>query len=313
MMTTKMMMMQPADLRGMGIALATPFTEDFSVDYSSLGEMIDYQIASGADYIVALATTSEAVTLTLPERHEVARFVRNRVAGRVPLVIGMSGNCTAEVVAHIQGADLNDYCAILSVVPYYNKPSQEGIYRHFKAIAEASPLPVILYNVPSRTGVNMTADTTLRLAAEFPGKIVAIKEASGNVAQISDIIARKPQGFKVLSGDDGLTRSLIALGAEGVISVVGNALPRIFTTMVHEALADPQSPRAVAIDQAMQPLCRALFADGNPSGLKSLLHTLGMGADVLRLPLVPVSAPTATELATQTRVLRSLFPDLMPA
>lgn len=304
--------MASTELRGLGIALATPFRDDFSVDYQALGEIIDYQIASGAHYLVSLATTSEAVTLTLPERHEVAAFVRSRVASRVPLVIGMSGNCTAEVVSHIQGADLAGYCAILSVVPYYNKPSQEGIYRHFKAIAEASPLPIILYNVPSRTGVNMTADTTLRLAREFPGKITAIKEASGNVDQIADIIARKPEGFTVLSGDDGLTLRLISLGAEGVISVLGNGLTRLCSTMVSEALANPASPRAAAIDQAIQPMCAALFAEGNPSGLKSLLCHLGLSADVLRLPLVPVSPATSTSIAQQTTVLRTLFPDLMP-
>lgn len=284
--------MQPFSLRGMGVALVTPFRHDFSVDYKALANLIDYHIDGGADYLVVLATTSEAVTLTCPERHEVARFVERHVAGRIPLVLGMSDNCTARLAAHIPEVDLSGYSAILTVVPYYNKPSQEGIYRHFKAVAEASPLPVVLYNVPSRTGKNMEAATTLRLAEEFPGKIIGIKEASGDIDQIRTIIDHKPEGFQVVSGDDALTLRLIGIGAEGVISVVGNALPRLFSDMVHRSLANPSDPEAADTDTLLQPLDKALFADGNPSGIKCLLNLLGLADDVLRLPLVPVSAET---------------------
>lgn len=299
--------METISLKGMGVALATPFKEDFSVDYDALGNLVEYQIENGADYLVVLATTSEAVTLSCPERHEVARFVAEKAGGRVPLVMGMSNNCTHELVNHIPEVDFTGYSAILSVVPYYNKPSQEGIYRHFKAIAEVSPLPVVLYNVPSRTGKNMEAATTLRLAKEFPGKIIGIKEASGNLEQAQEIISGKPSGFSVVSGDDALTRRLIGLGATGVISVVGNALPRLFSTMVHLALDNPQSEEAEKIDVSMQALDNALFAEGNPSGLKSLLHHLGLAANVLRLPLVPVSDKTDHAIAD---ALETLAPEI---
>lgn len=290
-------MEQPVSLRGMGVALATPFKTDFSIDFDALEHLIDYQIENGADYLVVLATTSEAVTLTCPERHAVARFVAEKAAGRVPLIMGMSNNCTAELVRHIPEVDFTGYSAILSVVPYYNKPSQEGIYRHFKAIAETSPLPLVLYNVPSRTGKNMEDETTLRLAREFPGKIAGIKEASGNLEQALAIITGKPDGFSVVSGDDALTRRLIGLGAEGVISVVGNALPRLFSTMVHLTLDDTASAEAEEIDRSLQALDKALFAEGNPSGLKCLLHHLGLAENVLRLPLVPVGEATDRAIA----------------
>ena len=290
-------MEQPVSLRGMGVALATPFKTDFSIDFDALEHLINYQIENGADYLVVLATTSEAVTLTCPERHAVARFVAEKAAGRVPLIMGMSNNCTAELVRHIPEVDFTGYSAILSVVPYYNKPSQEGIYRHFRAIAETSPLPLVLYNVPSRTGKNMEAETTLRLAREFPGKIAGIKEASGNLEQALAIITGKPDGFSVVSGDDALTRRLIGLGAEGVISVVGNALPRLFSTMVHLTLNDTASAEAEEIDRSLQALDKALFAEGNPSGLKCLLHHLGLAENVLRLPLVPVGEATDRAIA----------------
>ncbi len=294
----------------MGVALATPFKEDFSVDFEALENLVNYQIHNGANYLVVLATTSEAVTLSCPERNEVARFVAEKVAGRVPLVMGMSNNCTTEIVNHIPEVDFTGYSAILSVVPYYNKPSQEGIYRHFKAIAEASPLPVILYNVPSRTGKNMEAATTLRLAREFPGRIIGIKEASGDLAQAAEIIAGKPEEFNLISGDDALTRRLIELGAIGVISVVGNALPRMFSSMVHLALADPASEEAARIDSDMQPLDRALFAEGNPSGLKCLLAHLALAKNVVRLPLVPVTPATDSAIAHALNALGIAIPSL---
>ena len=295
----------------MGVALATPFNDDFSVDFDALARLVDHQIEGGADYLVVLATTSEAVTLTCPERNEVARFVARHVAGRIPLIMGMSDNCTARIAGHIPEVDFTGYSAILSVVPFYNKPSQEGIYRHFKAIAEASPLPVVLYNVPSRTGKNMEAATTLRLANKFPDKIIGVKEASGDMKQIAEIITGKPDRFQVVSGDDALTLRLIRMGAEGVISVVGNALPKTFGRLVHLALDDLDNPVANEIDQRLQPLDRALFAEGNPSGLKCLLSHMGLAKDVLRLPLVPVSDKTRNDIAralaivTQTEFLQN--------
>lgn len=286
----------------MGVALATPFKTDFSVDYDSLARLVDYQIANGADYMVVLATTSEAVTLDCAERREIARFVADRVAGRIPLILGMSNNCTREIARHLKEVDFTGYSAVLSVVPYYNKPSQEGIYRHFKAIAEASPLPVVLYNVPSRTGKNMEAATTLRLATDFPDKIIGIKEASGDIEQIAAIIKDKPERFQVVSGDDALTLKLIRMGAIGVISVVGNALPAAMSRMVNAALADASSAEAESVNTSLQALDRALFAEGNPSGLKCLLSQMGFCADVLRLPLVPVGAVTRTAIAESLKI-----------
>lgn len=298
--------MDKIDLRGTGVALVTPFKRDFSVDYDALGRLVEHQISGGIDYLVVLATTSEAVTLSCPERREIATFVVRKAAGRVPLVMGMSNNCTAELVRHIPEVDFTGYSAILSVVPYYNKPSQEGIYRHFKAIAEVSPLPLVLYNVPSRTGKNMEADTTLRLAHEFRGQIAGIKEASGNLEQIAEILKRKPDDFQVVSGDDALTRRMIGLGAVGVISVVANALPRLFSAMVHMTLDNPASMEAERIDRAMQPLDKALFAEGNPSGIKCLLNHLGLAEDVLRLPLVEVSASVRRAIVDAADALEKL-------
>lgn len=289
-------------LRGLGVALATPFNPDFTVDYNALGQLIDYQIKNGADYLVVLATTSEAVTLSCPERKAVAEFVAQRVAQRVPLIMGMSSNNTLELARHITEVDMTGYSAILSVVPYYNKPSQEGIYCHFKAIAEASPLPVVLYNVPSRTGKNMEAATTLRLAQDFPGKIIGIKEASGNIEQVAAIIARKPTNFHVVSGDDALTLKLIRMGAEGVISVVGNALPDVMSRLVNAALNNHDCLEAEQINASLQALDRALFAEGNPSGLKCLLSIMNLANDILRLPLVPVSEKTRIAIAEGLKI-----------
>lgn len=279
------------DIKGTGVALATPFKEDYSIDYESLARLLDYQIAGGVEYIVVLGTTGEAATLTEEERHEVARFVAGYVAGRVPLVLGMSSNATDALCRSLRATDFEGYGAILSVVPFYNRPSQEGIYRHFKAVAEASPLPVILYNVPSRTGTNMEAATTLRLAEEFPGKVIGIKEASGRIGQIREIIERKARGFRVISGDDALCLPLAAMGAEGVISVIGNALPGSFSEMTRLAVSH-NFDKAAAIDRPMQPLYRDIFLDGNPSGIKSLLNIMGLTGATLRLPLVPVSDNT---------------------
>ena len=288
-------------LKGLGVALATPFNKDLSIDFEALGALVDYQIEGGADFIVVLGTTGEAVTLTEAERTEITRFVANRTAQRVPLVLGMSGNCTASLIQTIADTDFTGYDAILSVVPYYNKPSQEGLYRHFAEVARASSLPVVLYNVPGRTGVNIAAETTLRLAHEFPN-IVAIKEASGNLKQIEEILSRRPEGFEVISGDDALTYPLISIGAEGVISVVGNAFPKEFGQMVRLCL-EGNFNEALPIHHRFQNLYDELFVDGNPAGIKYLLHEMGFCENQLRLPLVPTRPETGEKL---DRILASL-------
>lgn len=278
------------NLKGMGVALITPFKNDKSIDFDSLARLVEYQIKNGIDYLVVLGTTAETATLTPEERMAVRTAVAERVAGRVPLVIGIGGNNTMAVVNELKATDLSAFSAVLSVVPYYNKPSQEGIYQHYAAIAQASPLPVILYNVPGRTGVNMAADTTLRLAAEFPN-IVGVKEASGNFSQIDDIIKRKPEDFAVISGDDGITFPLITLGAVGVISVIGNAFPKEFSRMVRMAL-EGDYQRALSIHHRFTELFSLLFVDGNPAGVKCLLHAMRYIENELRLPLVPTRITT---------------------
>lgn len=282
--------MASINLKGMGVALVTPFKADKSIDFDALGRIIEYQIQNGVDYLVVLGTTSENPTLSPDEREAIKVFVAERVQGRVPMVLGVGGNNTAAVVREAREVDPQHFSAILSVVPYYNKPSQEGIYQHYKAIAEASPLPVILYNVPGRTGVNMTAETTLRLAAEFP-HIIAIKEASGNMVQVDEIIKHKPDDFMVISGDDAVTFPLITLGAVGVISVIGNAFPREFSRMVRLALAGDYAA-ARTIHHRFNDLFGLLFVDGNPAGVKCVLNAMGYCENELRLPLVPTRITT---------------------
>jgi len=278
------------DLKGMGIALVTPFKADGSVDYEALVKLVEYQVQNGTDYLVVLGTTAETPTLTKTEKAEIKRLVVTQVRRRVPVVLGVGGNCTRAVVDTLRQADLQDVDAILSVVPYYNKPSQEGIFRHYEAIAEATTRPVILYNVPGRTGTNMTAETTLRLARTFRN-IVAVKEASGNIKQMNDIIKNKPADFQVISGDDGITYPLIALGAVGVISVIGNAFPREFSRMVRLALEGDYDNARVIHSRFME-LFDLLFVDGNPAGVKSMLNMMGFIENRLRLPLVPTRLTT---------------------
>ncbi len=275
---------------GLGIALITPFKEDESVDFDALGRLLDYQLQNGIDYLVVLGTTAETPTLTDDEKKTIIRFVQNKVKGSVPIVLGLGGNCTRAVVEKLKNDDFTGIDAILSVVPYYNKPSQEGIYQHYKAIAEASPVPVIMYNIPGRTGVNMQVDTTIRLAREFD-KIIAVKEASGNMDQINDIIKKKPKDFIVISGDDGITYPLITMGAQGVISVIGNAFPKEFGRMVRLSLqGDYESARQ--IHQKFTDLFDLLFVDGNPAGAKCMLSLMGYIQNKLRLPLVPTRMVT---------------------
>jgi len=282
--------MAAINLKGFGVALITPFKEDESVDYDALIKLVDYQLQNNTDYLVVLGTTAETPTLGEDEKKKVTEVIINRVNGRIPIVLGVGGNNTNAIVKQLKGGNFEGVDAILSVVPYYNKPSQEGIYQHYKAIAEASPLPVILYNVPGRTGVNMTAETTLRIANEF-NNVIAVKEASGDMTQMDDIIKRKPENFDVISGDDGVTFPLIALGAIGVISVIGNALPKEFSRMTRLALAGDYE-NALTIHHTFSELFSLLFVDGNPAGVKCMLHMMGYIHNKLRLPLVPTRITT---------------------
>jgi 4-hydroxy-tetrahydrodipicolinate synthase len=282
------------NLKGMGVALVTPFKPDGDVDYPALLRLVDYQLQYGVDYLVVLGTTAETPTLSPGEQKEIIQKVVSRVNGRIPIVLGVSGNCTGAMAEKLKNDSFAGIDAILSVVPYYNKPSQEGIYQHYKHLAEATSLPLILYNVPGRTGSNMTAETTLRLARDFDN-IAAIKEASGNIAQIDTIIRNKPFDFQVISGDDGMTFQLITLGAAGVISVVGNAFPEKFGCMVHLALAGDYLP-ALNIHRRFTELLELLFVDGSPAGIKSLLTALGYIENELRLPLVPVQTATGEKI-----------------
>lgn len=286
--------MDHANLRGMGVALTTPFNDDLSIDYDTLDFHIDYLIEQGADYIVALGTTAETPTLTRDEKLELESRILDRVARRVPVVVGVGGNNTAALVSELATTPrISEFAAILSVVPYYNKPTQEGMYRHFSAIAEASPIPVILYNIPGRSGVNMEVDTIVRLAREWPGKIIGVKEASGNLEQIRLVITRRPKGFLVMSGDDSLAHTVIGYGGDGVISVVGNAYPREFTRMIRLSLNPETHTSATPLHQRFSAFYSLLFKDGNPAGIKCLLHKLfPRYKEVLRLPLVPASEST---------------------
>ena len=286
---------------GLGIALITPFNEDESVDYERLGRLVEYQLQNNADYLVVLGSTGETPTLSEEEKTEIVDFVVSKVKGRVPIVLGVGGNNTAAIVKRLQTESFVGVDAILSVVPYYNKPSQEGIYQHYSAIAKASKLPIILYNVPGRTGVNMQVETTIRLAREFDN-IIAIKEACGNMDQINDIIKRKPKEFMVLSGDDGIAYPLITMGAQGVISVIGNAFPKEFGRMIRLSLQG-EYESAREIHQKFTDLFDLLFVDGNPAGVKCMLSLMGYIDNRLRLPLVPTRMDTYEKIRD---VLKSL-------
>lgn len=272
---------------GTGVAIITPFTNDYSVDYPALERVVEHCIKGKVSYIVVLGTTGESVTLNKSEKHEVINTVVKTTAKRVPIVVGIGGNNTMDVIDGIKTVNMNGLDGILSVVPYYNKPNQTGLYEHYKAIAKVSPLPVILYNVPGRTGINMNADTTVRLAHDFKN-LVAVKEASGNMQQIMDILRDKPEEFAVISGDDALTLPMIALGASGVISVVSNAFPLDFATMVEEALSN-NFQLARTIHFSMLELIGGLFTEGNPAGVKAVMHMQNLIQNVVRLPLTPVS------------------------
>ena len=288
--------------KGLGIALITPFTLDGKVDYKSLKHLLEYQLANGADFLCILATTGEAPCLTAQEKEELTAFTKDIVRGRIPILKYCGGNNTAAVVEEIKTTNWTGIDGILSICPYYNKPSQEGLYQHFKAIAEASPLPIVLYNVPGRTGINMKAETTVKLAKDF-SNIIAVKEASGSLEQVDEIIKNKPDHFDVISGDDALTFSMIASGAAGVISVIGNALPREFSRMIRLEFKGEYEP-ARKIHHMFTELYSLLFVDGNPAGCKALLNDMGMIENVLRLPLVPTTITTKQKMADILKELR---------
>ncbi len=268
--------------------MVTPFTTEGRVDYTALARMIDYVIDGGVDYIVALGTTAETPTLYIQERAVVAMFISNRVAGRVPLVMGVGGNSTSEVLDQLREFDLRGVDAILSVTPYYNKPSQEGLYQHFKVVSENSPLPIILYNIAGRTGVNMTMETTLRIARDFDN-VIGVKEASGNIEQIQSVIDNRPEGFLVLAGDDGIAVDIMRRGGDGVISVAANCFPTKFMRSINLAKEGKYS-EAEELYSEMAEAVEALFAEGNPTGVKCALSVMGLIEDKMRLPLVSGTA-----------------------
>lgn len=284
--------MTKVNFKGLGVALITPFNDDRSIDWGALSRLIEFQVVNGTDYIVALGTTAETPTLSKEEKKEVVRFIVEKVNGRIPVVKGVGGNNTAEVAEEMQSCDITGISAFLSVTPYYNKPTQEGLYRHFCSLSQASPLPIILYNVPGRTGVNMTAETTLRLARNC-NNVIAIKEASGDLNQIKAIIDGAPAEFQVISGDDAVTTDVIALGGVGVISVFGNAFPKEMAWLVSHALNGDALHARKQMEDEFNTLFHLIFVEGNPSGVKSLLNQRGMVRNVVRLPLVPVSEKTA--------------------
>ncbi len=288
--------------RGLGIALITPFTEEGAVDYESLSRLIDYQLDNGADFLCILATTGETPCLSLAERAQIKSAIVRQVAGRVPILMGCGGNNTAAVVDELKNGDFSGIDGILSVCPYYNKPSQEGLYQHFKAIAAATELPVVLYNVPGRTGINLKPETTCRLAKDCKN-IVAIKEASGSLEQVDEIIKYKPNDFEVISGDDALTFPMIACGAVGVISVIGNALPKEFSRMIRLEF-NGEFEAAQKIHHKFTDLYSLLFVDGNPAGVKALLTEMGFIKNQLRLPLVPTRVTTLQKISSIIKELK---------
>lgn len=281
---------------GTGVALVTPFRKQETIDFSKLESLINHILAEGADYIVALGTTSEAATMTETERHALQDFIVESVGGRCPVMLGLGGNNTLAVTDAIANTNFDGISGILSVAPYYNKPNQRGLAQHFKQIADASPVPVIIYNVPGRTGVNIMAETTLQLATECPN-IIGIKEASSNIGQVMQILRSKPANFAVISGDDALTYPMITLGASGVISVMANALPKEMSSMVRYAMKG-DIKKALPLHYRMLPLMNAIFEEGNPSGIKALLEIEGLIGNTLRMPLVKVSKGLYNKLSS---------------
>ena len=287
--------------KGTGIALITPFKKDHSIDIESLVKIVNHVIDNGADFLVVLGTTSEAPTLTSEEKNLVINTILKANNGRLPILLGMGGNNTQAVIEAIKAQNFDGIQGILSVVPYYNKPNQRGMKAHFEAIADASPVPVVVYNVPGRVGVNLQATTCVELA-QHPN-IIAVKEASGNLQQIMEILRDKPSDFDVLSGDDGITQPLMALGAQGVISVAANAYTKPFSRMM-KAMREGQAEEALRLHYAMLRMNQLIFADGNPAGIKCLMNIMGLCENVLRLPLVSVNEKVETDIIEEWKQLK---------
>lgn len=280
--------------KGLGVALVTPFNQEGQIDFDTLARIVENLIEGSVDFLCVLGTTAETPTLTSDERLTVTKFVIKQVNGRIPIMVGCSSNCTATAVEQIKQYQLDGIDGILSAVPFYNKPSQEGVYRHFAEIAKASSKPIILYNVPGRTGINMTAQTTLRIAREFKN-VIGVKEASGKMDQIKEIINNAPEHFKVIVGDDSLAMEAIQNGSVGVISVIGNAIPKTFGKLVHLSM-EGKFNEAAAIQQQLDPLYGLLFKEGNPCGVKAVMADQNKLQNVMRLPLVPVSDALHNEI-----------------
>ena len=285
---------------GTGVALITPFNEDYSVDYKSLENIVEFTLSNGADFLVALGTTSEAPTLTQEEKNEVLKTIIRTANGRCPIMLGMGGNNTMSLVESMKNQDFTGVDGILCVVPYYNKPNQNGMKAHFKAVADNSPVPVVLYNVPGRVGVNLQSATCVELA-QHPN-IIAVKEASGNLQQIMEILRDKPSDFDVLSGDDGITQPMMALGAKGVISVAANGYPDVFCPMVTSMLNN-DAENALSLHYKMLKMNNLIFADGNPAGIKALMASRGLCKNVLRLPLVPANESVQNAIEEELKVM----------
>lgn len=289
---------------GLGIALVTPFDAEGNIDFATLADIIEFQIAGGIDFFCILGTTAETPTLTKKERKDVFDFAVKQINKRVPVMVGLSNNCTAALVEDLKNFEYQGADAILSAVPFYNKPTQEGIYQHFKAAAQVSPLPLVLYNVPGRTGRNLEADTTIRLANDFDN-IIAIKEASGKIDQIRDILKRKPADFAVISGDDSLSIDVIPDGCAGIISVIGNALPKMFGDLVHFAM-NGQMNQAQEIQAKLLKMYDLMFVEGSPCGVKALMEQIHLLSNVMRLPMVPVTELTYKEIQEEYKKIMGL-------
>ncbi|WGK64895.1 4-hydroxy-tetrahydrodipicolinate synthase [Croceiramulus getboli] len=282
-------------LRGTGVALITPFDAQGALDLEALNQLVDHCIQGGVDYLVVLGTTGESATLTADEKDRVIQQVVQKAGGQLPLVLGVGGNNTQQVIDELKRRDLSAFDAILSVSPYYNRPSQEGIFQHYKAVAEATSKPLVLYNVPSRTGSNMLPATVLRLAHAFD-HIIGIKEAAGDMTQVLRLLADRPRDFMVISGDDMLALPLVSAGGDGVISVIGQGVPRPFSDMIRMGLEGDQPSKAYQLHFDLMPLIDIIFAEGNPSGIKALLEIQGIGSAGVRLPLVQATPPLKEQL-----------------
>ena len=279
---------------GTGVALVTPFKKDLSIDFTALSKLVEFNIANGVDYLVINGTTGESVTVSKEERQRIVDVIVSVNKGRVPLVLGLGGNNTSAVIAEILSSDLTHIDAVLSVAPYYSKPTQEGFYQHFKAIALASPKPIILYNVPGRTSKNMDSQTTLRLASDF-SNIIAVKEAGNNVQQYLELIKNKPKDFLIISGDDDLALNVVLAGASGVISVIGQAFPKEFSTLIRLGLQG-KNKEAYKLHYKLMDIISMIFSENNHSGIKAVLQCLGITSNEVRLPLVKASEKLQKEI-----------------